>query len=420
MARCHQHSRTIRELPANVKDRILECLPTRDAARTALLSKHWHNVWLGHGRLVFDSDFFQFLGKSEDDDKSISFVNIIHNVLLLRTGRVKKFTLEINKAQDHMPQQSDLDLWCSFLSRNGVEELNISFFGLDEHLYKLPDCIVSCQTIKQLKLQGFLIDLPVNIGCIFAGVTSLALENLNFKPSVYGIGSSVISIPNLEKLAFRFCYGIESFEISAPKLETFYAISIKHAELAVVEYRCFRLHLKGIKTLCLSGVLLLCKDVAGALYMYPIAINLQVMKLHDLSFGCGKQLTVAMQLLQKFPNLCELDIIAKQSSSTDDKHAASRLLNDPDRCFINKDLRMLKTVKIVSFSGSELEILFVKMLLSKSPSLENVVIQETEKIKSSMKTLRKLLSFPRASPKAQLVCMKYKSSANSLVDYLNF
>ncbi|VFQ95339.1 unnamed protein product [Cuscuta campestris] len=44
----------ISQLPDDLKDRILECLDTREAARTALLSTHWNG---GQGRLVFDWDF---------------------------------------------------------------------------------------------------------------------------------------------------------------------------------------------------------------------------------------------------------------------------------------------------------------------------------------------------------------------------
>ncbi|XP_019159691.1 PREDICTED: F-box/FBD/LRR-repeat protein At1g13570-like [Ipomoea nil] len=57
----------INELPAEVKERVLECLPTRDAARTALLSTHWNEVWLRHGRLVFDQDFLKCLSKYEGE-----------------------------------------------------------------------------------------------------------------------------------------------------------------------------------------------------------------------------------------------------------------------------------------------------------------------------------------------------------------
>lgn len=74
---------------------------------------------------------------------------------------------------------------------------------------------------------------------------------------------------------------------------------------------------------------------------------------------------------------------------------------------------MLKTIKIESFGGStvEVEILFVKMLLSISPALERVVIQEYYDMNTSMvvKILRELVRFPRASPNAQIVFLEYKS-----------
>jgi len=89
-----------------------------------------------------------------------------------------------------------------------------------------------------------------------------------------------------------------------------------------------------------------------------------------------------------------------------DKEAGSRLLKDPESCIISKDLKMLKTIKIKMFCGYTVEMLLVKMLLSKSPTLERVVITESHYIEDGctvIKLLRELLCFPRASPKAQIV-----------------
>nr|GLL33493.1 F-box/FBD/LRR-repeat protein At1g13570-like [Ipomoea trifida] len=115
----------ISELPIEVKDKILECLPTRDAARTALLSRHWNDVWLQHGGLVLDRKFLESVQQRQDDRPVKRFfldgrscVNIINNILFLRAGPVKKFILRLWSA-DPMPQQSDFDRWCRFLSRNG-------------------------------------------------------------------------------------------------------------------------------------------------------------------------------------------------------------------------------------------------------------------------------------------------------------
>nr|GMD27345.1 F-box/FBD/LRR-repeat protein At1g13570-like [Ipomoea batatas] len=119
----------ISELPVEIKDRILECLPTRDAARTALLSRYWNDVWLQHERLTFDSEFVQSFQQSQYDDDRIP-VNIINNILFSRAGPIKKFTLHIDGEIDHLPlpQEYDIDRW----------------------------------TIKKLIVEGVFINLPVN------------------------------------------------------------------------------------------------------------------------------------------------------------------------------------------------------------------------------------------------------------------
>nr|GMD28474.1 F-box/FBD/LRR-repeat protein At1g13570-like [Ipomoea batatas] len=165
MARKLKTRDLISELPVEVKDRILECLPIRDAARTALLSRHWNHVWLHHERLKFDSEFLQSFQNSQDDEGR-TLVNIINSILFFRAGPVKKFSLEISDPSP-LPQQFDIDRWFLFLSRNGVEELMICL-DTDVEEYKLPFCLLSCSTIKKLIVQGPFIHLPVN-DCVSSG-----------------------------------------------------------------------------------------------------------------------------------------------------------------------------------------------------------------------------------------------------------
>nr|GMD22266.1 F-box/FBD/LRR-repeat protein At1g13570-like [Ipomoea batatas] len=113
----------VSELPADVKERILELLSTRVAARTALLSTHWNHVWLRHGRLVFDTNFFQCVSSKGKAEKVIALVNIINNILLLRDEPIKKFTLHMNET-DLKPQQSDLDRWCRFYQEMDPKAMN--------------------------------------------------------------------------------------------------------------------------------------------------------------------------------------------------------------------------------------------------------------------------------------------------------
>ncbi|XP_031121020.1 F-box/FBD/LRR-repeat protein At1g13570-like [Ipomoea triloba] len=247
----HETRNLISELPTELKHRILECLPTRDAARMAILSTLWKNVaarmailstlwknvWLQHGRLVFDKAFFRSI-QNYIAENSTSALNIIYNILLLRRGPVKKFTLKIYL--EPKLQQSDIEWGCHFLSRNGIEELTLLFLG---STLKLPACIFSCPTIKQLRLCCLIVDFPANARCIFPGVTSLVLNTVELN----GVSAT---IPNLEKLAFLGgCEGMDKFEIIAPKLESLSHISAYSG----FEPRWFALQLKRIKSLCLSG-----------------------------------------------------------------------------------------------------------------------------------------------------------------------
>ncbi|XP_019150402.1 PREDICTED: F-box/FBD/LRR-repeat protein At1g13570-like [Ipomoea nil] len=190
------------------------------------------------------------------------------------------------------------------------------------------------------------------------------------------------------------------------------------------ESRWFTRYLKTIKTLCLGAHFLPCKDAEIATVTFPTTINLQVIELYDLSVSCGEQLAFVLKLLQNSPNLCQLKIGALNCQCSCDITTGTRLLEEPNSCIIKQHLKILNTIIIVGFSGFTLEMLFVKMLLSKSPTLERVVIMEhgdtdIEDASEDVNSWRKeLLCFSHASPKAHLVCTENDDSVLELFDYL--
>nr|GLL33496.1 F-box/FBD/LRR-repeat protein At1g13570-like [Ipomoea trifida] len=170
-------------LPEDVKQMILERLPTPDAARTSVLSTHWNHVWLRHGRLAFDGYFYHCLLKCNADNDDAAIANLINNILLNRVGPVEKFALYLEHWNCN-PYQSDLDQWCHFLSTNGLQELKLVVPGGDNS-YKLPSCIVLCPTIKQLYVRYFNLHLPINARIIFPGVTSLVFNGVDFSDTTF-------------------------------------------------------------------------------------------------------------------------------------------------------------------------------------------------------------------------------------------
>ncbi|CAH9096336.1 unnamed protein product [Cuscuta epithymum] len=396
MSSCRRRTTVTSELPQEVKERILECMSTRDAARSSLLSTQWREAWYRQGQLFFDSAFFRSLeNMSNSDNDSLSIVSIINNILILRAGPLKKFKLQMYyNSNPLLPKQSDLDRWCLYMSRNGIEELDLSMSHSGPK-YKVPSCLVSCNTIKQLKLDYFDFYLPVDASCIFPRLTYLDFRSVEFfRGSDKFDKRLVFTIPKLEKLGLYMCSQIKSFAISAPKLKSLTEVGF---ECPVGSSRLLKLHLTSIVTLRLLLYYYSARALAVASSTFPIAINLQEIILDAFDFSSKDHLTYAGQLFKKSPKLCVLEIEYVERSQVADP----ALLED----LMEADFRMLETVKLDGFRGSEIELCLVKLLLSKSPALHDVVIYEARDIDSSMasEAPKKLLSFPRASPKAQIV-----------------
>ncbi|CAH9074977.1 unnamed protein product [Cuscuta europaea] len=236
----------ISQLPEDLKHKILEHLDTRSAAKTALVSRKWKDVWLRHGQLAFVSENCPNGGRDEDDFKFL--VKTITNVRLLRTGPVKRFSFSIYSEFD-TPEQSDLDVWCLFLSRNGIEQLYLGILPHpDSEKLTIPSCIISCPTIKRLYVEAVDFCGPVCAphGSILSGVTSIIFTAVEFKATARGIVR--VNIPNLEELILCSCCRIENFVFSAPKLKSL-TIIYAHSR---IELKWFELHLLGIRTLCLT------------------------------------------------------------------------------------------------------------------------------------------------------------------------
>ncbi|CAH9096276.1 unnamed protein product [Cuscuta epithymum] len=392
------------QLPHDVKDRIMESLDTRDAARMALVSNQWKNVWLQHDRLVFDEEFFGWIAQclSLDDDFSAAF-SVMNHILMLRVGPIKMFVLEVS-SWNPTPLQSDIDRWCIYLSRNGIEELHLTIFesisspGVPK---KLPVCIISSLTLIHLELDGFTFAYPAKASNFFPVLKSLEFRSVDFMPSVSGI---VFDIPNLEHLAIYLCDNIHNFVIKAPKLKNL----IVYPTWKFDKWKWFELHFPVIQALVLSTHSFACTDRDIALAL-PAALNLRMIELDNFKFIWGKHFVFALLLIQKCPKLSKLKIVQEEDDilcfMENGENDASP--EDSEDCLIKKDLEMLKTLKVESFCGTRLEVLFIKTILLKSPTLKEVIIVEARANVDATKALNiskeELLSFSCASAKAQIV-----------------
>ncbi|CAH9096374.1 unnamed protein product [Cuscuta epithymum] len=399
MSSCRNRETVISDLPDELREKIFDCMSTLDTARSALVSTQWRDAWYRRDRLVFDQAFFE--SKPSSNKEGLSMTSLIYNILILRSGPLKKFTLHILRScgSDPWIQQLDIDRWCLYLSRNGIEELHLSGPHSGPK-YKIPSSLFYCKTIKQLNLEEFTFDLPVNAPrVLFPGLKSISFKGVWLRGDNKGLLCS--SMPKLEKLVLFHCYATPNYKITAPELK-----SLTMCEYSTPGRIWLTLHLSSIKTLCIyltwryyyKGTTYTLDSTA-----FPIALNLQEIKLHGFCFDTDYHLKYVLQLLNKSPKLCVLEIEFENMIKFEKRSEVANptLLEN----LIETELKMLEIVKLNRFQGSEIELCLVKLLLSNSPALHHVAIHEDLNINASLasEATKKILNFPCASPKAQIL-----------------
>ncbi|CAL5201568.1 unnamed protein product [Lathyrus oleraceus] len=134
----------ISELHDSILCHILSFLPTKHAATTSILSKRWKSLWLSVLTLEFDCKSFKDMA---------SFGYYIHKLMPLRKIELPILSFRFNcNYWCPIQIQCDVTLFVSYLMNRGIENLNISGD------MKLPPSILSCKTLKVLKLKGIIVN----------------------------------------------------------------------------------------------------------------------------------------------------------------------------------------------------------------------------------------------------------------------
>ncbi|XP_019161840.1 PREDICTED: uncharacterized protein LOC109158376 isoform X2 [Ipomoea nil] len=117
-----------------------------------------------------------------------------------------------------------------------------------------------------------------------------------------------------------------------------------------------------------------------------------------------------VHLLQSCPKLCRLDLNVSALEEMEIRYnrAFSKLLSKLQG--VAQTNKMLRTLKLDSFSGWQSEILFIKEVLAYFSALEKLFIifasyNQTEEFKFGV--MQQLLHFPRASTKAEIVVLHF-------------
>ncbi|KAM0052504.1 putative FBD domain-containing protein [Helianthus debilis subsp. tardiflorus] len=144
---------------------------------------------------------------------------------------------------------------------------------------------------------------------------------------------------------------------------------------------------------------------------FPHAVNsLRRLWLKGLSLGDLDHLHGVLCLLRNSPNLEELRMkhIHTSELMRHGVEAASNHLESPD-C-LDHTLNRLRTVELSPLQGSKPELLFIKLLLAHSPSLEKFTIQSDGTLDANKRfnIAKDVMRFPGASSKAELIYLDPK------------
>lgn len=143
----------LNNLPENVIDSILMCLPFKDAVRTSVLSNNWRYKWCGLPELTLDEAVWTT--KKNLFFHTTEITKIISHILIFHAGPITKFILCVPKSRScHM-----IDDLIYFLSKNGIQHLVLELPFRDSP-HKLPSSFFKCLQLRHLTLQKCLVIPP--------------------------------------------------------------------------------------------------------------------------------------------------------------------------------------------------------------------------------------------------------------------
>ncbi|KAF3614906.1 putative F-box/FBD/LRR-repeat protein-like isoform X1 [Capsicum annuum] len=267
-------------LPDNVIDVILMCLPCKDAVRTSILSKKWRYRWCRLTELTLDSSIW----KAQDLlNPTVKFTKVIYQLLSLHEGPITKFTLNMANLEKTCPT---IDNVIYFLSRNQIQDL-VLIFPWHER-YKLPSSFFKCLQLRHLILNHCSIH-PPSVFQGFARLTSLVLYEVLISSEL--LESLISHSPLLEQLVLSNLEILNTIEIDAPMLRSF--------------------DFEGdISSICLKNVPLLFFAEEGYETPTRLPYDLAVKQFHlvEIKLVDSYMLANALCLIRSFPCLESLEI----------------------------------------------------------------------------------------------------------------
>ncbi|KAH0678107.1 hypothetical protein KY284_019192 [Solanum tuberosum] len=334
---------------------------------------------------------------------------------------------------------ADIDRWMLYVTRYGVKELTLFMSKNINSTYKVPSYIFNCRTLTQLKLFNCIFKLP-NSFLGFQTLTILQLKEVTFAPA---IEFYAIKTPLLVKLILTHCDGTQYLNIefssglkclsvrTVPKGLHYTLNCLWHLKLGVnfnkLGQTCYTLELiksfPNLSKLEIWDNAFGDPDEAAMKYLdtpsctqclkFVVSSRLKVLVVRYSRFGVDLSCFTNckdlkhLYLVSTNPIRVERSQLGKllssaiDSTTSDNVEVVLEYLNS-SFC-LNQPLHGLKDVVMHAFEGSKVEMLFVKLLFARTPSLIRMQVNVFD-LEKGREIATELMDFPRASPKAELFC----------------
>ncbi|XP_050222036.1 F-box/FBD/LRR-repeat protein At1g13570-like [Mercurialis annua] len=369
----------ISDLPSNVIDHILACLPLKDAVRTSTLSKKWKEKWYTVPQIIVDESFFH-----ERSQRKLE--GIISYILTRHEGKIETFSVSVEKVKDRY----NMKLWIWRLSKKSIQELTLLIRRGRRN--EVPSGLFSCQQLRKLNLRHFEVK-PSHSFKGFQNLISLQLNKVNITTAVFE--KLIASCPLLEQLTVRNLSCIDHLHINVPSLKyfsfdgEFKSIVFKTPLLEVLSINFYRIgsennqfdlrfKFRGLPP-AIKELYVRCqfqKFLAAGDTFTEVSTSYNHLKTLGITAFCFEKLddiSCLISLMESSLNLEILDITACNCKDGAVPETVLKFWEDQNHSSVS--LNRLQKVAVRSFHGKDHELKFVQFLLANSPVLNELTVE---------------------------------------------
>ncbi|KAH0692081.1 hypothetical protein KY285_019178 [Solanum tuberosum] len=365
-APCRRNCDIISNLPDDVTDVILMCLPLQDAIRTSILSRKWRYRWAKVPKLTLDHTLWEYI--STRKVRTRLTCRILYHLFSLRQGPINECRISSIPEPIHF---HEIDKLIFFVSRNELEQLVLELPKGEK--YKLPSSVFTCSKMRHLTLHYCVVNPPPTFQT-FSKLIRLQL--LNVAISDKSLENLISRCPMLEDMELDIADPLNYIEINAPKLRSLNFGS----KLNSIRFK---------NTPLLTDVSIIVANEVN----------------HDSVNRGTCNLVEFFGSLPSLKNLClGHSIIKAINKEGGDDLPALKLLESQYDSGIK--LNRLTKVRLIDVKGTKVEMEFIKLLLTTSPMLEKMMIYpyyiEPESPQTLVEILKEVNKFQRASCRARV------------------